>query len=87
MIGKLERYGYKILNRKTSCPQLWAGCGRLCGQQLFRTDDHYCQPGGGPEMLSIAGIQNEEFIVYGKFSYPLMEDVWQSFLEYVNINR
>ena len=84
MIGKLERYGYIILNRKTSCPQLLDGCGRLCGQQLFRTDDtHY----GGPELLSMAGIQNEEFIVYGKFSYPLMEDVWQSFLEYVNINR
>ena len=78
MIGKLERYGYIMLNRKTSCPQLWDGCGRLCGQQLFRTDDtHYCQPGGGPELLSIAGIQNEEFIV--KIFFPIIYvSMWQN---------
>ena len=41
----------------------WAGCGRLSGQQLFRTDDtHYFQQGGGPEMLSMARGRNREFM-------------------------
>ena len=63
MIGKLERHGYIILNRKTTCPQLWDGCDRLCGQQLFRTDDtHIFQPGVA-QQLSIAGIRNGEFIL------------------------